>query len=103
MWAQGELTTVLHQPDLYNPAFLLVASLTGIVGFAISFSVLWFLSSTTPTTFSLVVSAAWLGAPAVETPRAAAARAPRAAWLGAPAPRRRRRPPLAAPAACRAR
>ena len=53
---QGELTTLPQQPDLYNPAFLFVALLTGLVGFAISFSVLWFLSTTTPTTFSLVVS-----------------------------------------------
>jgi GDP-mannose transporter len=53
---QGELKTLPDQPDLYNPAFLFVASLTGLVGFGISFSVLWFLSTTTPTTFSLVGS-----------------------------------------------
>jgi len=54
---QGELETLSQQPDLYNPAFLVVASLSGLVAFGISFSVLWFLSSTTPTTFSLVVRA----------------------------------------------
>lgn len=53
---RGELSIVLEQPDLYNPAFLIVATLSGIVGFAISFCVLWFLSTTSPTTFSLVVS-----------------------------------------------
>lgn len=56
MIVQGELSTLPQQPDLYNPAFLAVASLTGIVSFGISFSVLWFLSTTTPTTFSLVGS-----------------------------------------------
>jgi GDP-mannose transporter len=56
MVMQGELTTLPQQTDLTNPAFLLVASLSGLVAFGISFSVLWFLSTTTPTTFSLVGS-----------------------------------------------
>lgn len=56
MAAQGELSTVLEQPDLYNPRFLIVAGASGLVGFGISFCVLWFLSTTTPTTFSLVGS-----------------------------------------------
>ena len=56
MVMQGELAALPKQPDLYNPAFILVASLTGIVSFGISFSVLWFLSATTATTFSLVGS-----------------------------------------------
>lgn len=56
MLLQGELATLPQQPDLYNPAFLVVASLTGLVSFGISFSVLWFLSTTTPTTYSLVGS-----------------------------------------------
>ena len=56
MWYQGELASLPLQPDLYNPKFLIVASLTGVVSFGISFSVLWFLSTTTPTTFSLVGS-----------------------------------------------
>eukprot|EP00889_Picochlorum_renovo_P000670 jgi/Picre1/27700/NNA_000664.t1 len=56
MVMQGELTTLPQQPDLTNPAFLIVAALSGLVSFGISFSVLWFLSSTTPTTFSLVGS-----------------------------------------------
>jgi GDP-mannose transporter len=57
MWWQGEWASLPQQPDLYNPAFLVVASLTGVVAFGISFSVLWFLSTTMPTTFSLVVRA----------------------------------------------
>lgn len=56
MWWQGEWSSLSEQPDLYNPAFLVVATLTGLVAFGISFSVLWFLSTTTATTFSLVVS-----------------------------------------------
>jgi hypothetical protein len=51
---QGELTTLWEQPDLNNPAFLAVATLTGFVGFAISFVTLWFLSTTTATIFGLV-------------------------------------------------
>jgi len=56
MWGRGELGIVWEQEDLHNPAFLIVAGLSGLVGFGISFSVLWFLSTTTPTTFSLVGS-----------------------------------------------
>jgi GDP-mannose transporter len=56
MVMQGELSTLADQPDLTNPAFLIVAFLSGLVAFGISFSVLWFLSTTTPTTFSLVGS-----------------------------------------------
>lgn len=56
MVMQGELTTIGEQKDLTNPAFLIVALLSGLVAFGISFSVLWFLSTTTPTTFSLVGS-----------------------------------------------
>ncbi len=56
MWGRGELGSVWEQEDLHNPAFLIVAGLSGLVGFGISFSVLWFLSTTTPTTFSLVGS-----------------------------------------------
>lgn len=56
MAGQGELGILAEQEDLRNPAFLIVAMLSGLVGFGISFSVLWFLSTTTPTTFSLVGS-----------------------------------------------
>jgi GDP-mannose transporter len=56
MVVMGEFSDLANQPDLTNPAFLFVASLTGIIGFSISFSVLWFLSCVTPTTFTLVGS-----------------------------------------------
>lgn len=54
MLAFNEHATLLSQPALYNPWFLLVASMGGIIGFAISFSSLWFLSQTTATFYSLV-------------------------------------------------
>jgi GDP-mannose transporter len=54
MVAFNEHSTLLNQPALYNPVFLLVASLGGLIGFAISFSSLWFLSQTTATLYSLV-------------------------------------------------
>ena len=54
MALQGELTTLWEQPDLHNPKFLAVATLTGLMGFAISFVTLWFLSTTTATIFGLV-------------------------------------------------
>lgn len=44
MYMFGELPTLTHQPALSNPAFLIVAGLGGLIGFAISFSSLWFLS-----------------------------------------------------------
>lgn len=39
-----------------NPVFLTVAALSCVVGFSISYAALWFLSTTTPTTYSLVGS-----------------------------------------------
>lgn len=54
MLAFNEHATLLSQPALYNPWFLLVASMGGVIGFAISFSSLWFLSQTTATFYSLV-------------------------------------------------
>eukprot|EP00803_Ostreobium_quekettii_P002137 evm.model.scf_577EXC.11 EVM.evm.TU.scf_577EXC.11 scf_577EXC:75761-76822(-) len=52
----GETTTLWQQPALWQPGFLLAACLSGVVGFAISFASLWFLNSTTPTTYSLTGS-----------------------------------------------
>ena len=40
----GELEGFTAQPALRNPQFLLVAGAGGVIGFAISFSSLWFLS-----------------------------------------------------------
>ena len=56
MIADGEIYKVLDEPELRNPAFLSVAICTGFLGFFISVSSLWFLSTTTPTIYSLVGS-----------------------------------------------
>ena len=44
IFAFGEHTILLQQPALRDPVFLFVSLLGGIIGFAISFSSLWFLS-----------------------------------------------------------
>lgn len=49
-----KLTTPAAVVALQNPTFLSVATLGGVIGFAISFSSLWFLSQTTATLYSLV-------------------------------------------------
>ncbi len=51
MWYFGEFHGLLQQPALRVPAFLAVSSLGGVLGFAISFSSLWFLSQTTATIY----------------------------------------------------
>lgn len=51
MAAFGEFSTVGQQPALHSPTFLAVALLGGLIGFAISFSSLWFLSNTTATIY----------------------------------------------------
>lgn len=56
MAAGGEVTSVWSEPDLFNSRFLLVATLSGMLGFLISFTSLWFISTTTPTIYSLVGS-----------------------------------------------
>ena len=50
----GEHRGLLDQPALQQPGFYAVAVLGGVIGFAISFSALWFLSLTTATVYSLV-------------------------------------------------
>ena len=52
----GEWTTFLAEPALRNPGFQLAAGLSALCGFLISFCSLWFLSTTTATTYSLVGS-----------------------------------------------
>lgn len=52
----GESERLLDQPALRNPAFQAAACVTALVGFGISFASLWFLSSSTATTYSLVGS-----------------------------------------------
>jgi GDP-mannose transporter len=54
IFAFNEHKVVLSQPALMDSAFLVVSLLGGIIGFAISFSSLWFLSQTTATIYSLV-------------------------------------------------
>lgn len=52
----GELNTVLVDPVWRDPGFLLAAVMSSLVSFGISFASLWFLSTSTPTTYSLVGS-----------------------------------------------
>ena len=52
----GEAWTVAKEPALKQPAFLIAAASSGIIGFLISIASMWFLSCTTATTFSLVGS-----------------------------------------------
>jgi len=56
MASTGELHRVWSEPDLTHPGFLTVAAFSGLLGFAISFTSLWFISTTTPTIYSLVGS-----------------------------------------------
>ncbi|KAG2492123.1 hypothetical protein HYH03_009614 [Edaphochlamys debaryana] len=56
MWGFGEFQTLPQQHALGVAAFQAVALLGGIIGFAISFSSLWFLSQTTATIYSLIGS-----------------------------------------------
>lgn len=53
---RGELAALPKQPDLLNPAFVAVATLSGVLGFAISFTSIWFISTTSATVYSLVGS-----------------------------------------------
>ena len=47
---------VCDAPRVFNRGFQLAASMSALCGFLISFCSLWFLSTTTATTFSLVGS-----------------------------------------------
>ena len=52
----GEFTHIASEAALFNRGFQLAASMSALCGFLISFCSLWFLSTTTATTFSLVGS-----------------------------------------------
>lgn len=53
----GEMVVLVKdQKGIWEPGFLVVAVMTGVLGFFISLTSLWFLSSTTPTVYSLVGS-----------------------------------------------
>lgn len=56
MVINGEAWRVHEEPALHNPYFQAAAIVSGVVSFAISFASVWFLSSSTPTTYSLVGS-----------------------------------------------
>ncbi|KAK9834818.1 hypothetical protein WJX81_000894 [Elliptochloris bilobata] len=56
MWGYGELERLPLEPALRDPSFMFAAFASAALGFAISFASLWFLSTTTATTFSLVGS-----------------------------------------------
>jgi GDP-mannose transporter len=56
MWWYGEIDTVMYDPALRNPMFIMAALATALVAFGISFASLWFLSTTTATSYSLVGS-----------------------------------------------
>ncbi len=52
----GEFSRVAAEPAIYIRGFQAAACLSAFCGFIISFCSLWFLSTTTATTFSLVGS-----------------------------------------------
>ena len=56
MWWYGELKTLPFEPALQNPIFIFAACASSLVAFSISFASLWFLSTTTATSYSLVGS-----------------------------------------------
>lgn len=56
IWQGGEFATLAKEPALQNPYFLAAALASSLLAFCISFASLWFLSSTTATTYSLVGS-----------------------------------------------
>lgn len=56
MVANGEAWRVHAEPAITNPYFQAAAIVSGAVSFGISFASVWFLSSSTPTTYSLVGS-----------------------------------------------
>ena len=55
-WARGDLGRASSEPALADPRFLAAAGASAALAFGISFTSLWFLSTTTATTFSLVGS-----------------------------------------------
>ena len=55
-WATGEFAMLPSEPALQDPMFLLAGASSALLAFGISFASLWFLSTTTATTFGLVGS-----------------------------------------------
>ena len=56
IWQAGEFDMLPNEPALQNSYFLAAAIASSLLAFCISFASLWFLSSTTATTYSLVGS-----------------------------------------------
>lgn len=56
MYYYGELPSVIHDPALQDPYFVAAACASALLAFFMSFASLWFLSTTTATTYSLVGS-----------------------------------------------
>lgn len=56
IWQAGELEMLPNEPALQDFYFLAAVAASSLLAFCISFASLWFLSSTTATTFSLVGS-----------------------------------------------
>jgi len=56
MYYYGELPSVINDPALKDPYFLVAACASALLAFFMSFASLWFLSTTTATTYSLVGS-----------------------------------------------
>lgn len=56
IWQAGEFDMLPNEPALHNSYFLAAAIASSLLAFCISFASLWFLSSTTATTYSLVGS-----------------------------------------------
>ncbi len=55
-FGNGEISAMVTDPVWHMPGFQLAALLSALVSFGISFASLWFLSTSTPTTYSLVGS-----------------------------------------------
>ena len=73
IWWSGEVDVLMYDSALRNPTFILVACASALVAFTISFASLWFLSTTTATTYSLVgslnkVPVAFIGLIAFDVP-----------------------------------
>lgn len=56
MVLNGEASAIGSEPALANPGFLFAAGASAFLAFGISFASLWFLSTTTATTFGIVGS-----------------------------------------------
>jgi GDP-mannose transporter len=56
VWGTGEVGRVASEPALSSTGFQIAAGFSALIGFFISVASMWFMSTTTATTFSLVGS-----------------------------------------------